>query len=705
LLTEADSATQRVHYYQGQSGCWAGLFYGWVQPLISFGNSNEIVQDNLEELRPEEKAQAVYENWIEIWRQLRNTEKVTPLWKSVWKSFKGAFYWAFFLDFLESTFIMTTPLMIRFIIAYLQGEQGDSRIWKGAVYLLLMVAVRFFRAFFYAHASFAFMKLGMAMSNSLTLGIVEKSMRFSSLCNKRFKMGELVNILQVDAMRLTGYPRHLSAMIMLPYQLVYGIILMIWTIQYSFLGGFGVIVLATLVNSVISKFTGRYQKAGMTATDNRMKGTNEVYNAIKFIKVNAWEEYFYDRLDERRETELFNFRRRFISESFSTFSMWLTPKLILAVTFTIYTLTDHTLDPVTAFTTQAIFAFLQFTLQNLPSSISQVIEGRLGLTRIEQFLMAEEIDRSFITHQTYDTSNDRHAILLENGNFFWDKKDERAAENDEEVALIRADPLELDLKDIRLDIKKGDFVAFIGDVGSGKSSLLYSLLGEMKFPKNRPRPQLKINGKISLVTQKPWIVNATVRENITFGMEFDLRKYEEVIHYASLSRDLELFTHGDQTMIGEKGATLSGGQKARISFARSLYSESDILLLDDLLSAVDVHVGKFLVKEALMKYVVKKTRVLVTHALYYLKYVDKIYILEAGEIVDAGDYDKIRSTKRFQAIYANLTKGHEEEAPAGEAESESEDEEGQEEETPDRSRVSMAQTDYAHDISPDKKTI
>lgn len=99
---------------------------------------------------------------------------------------------------------------------------------------------------------------------------------------------------------------------------------------------------------------------------------------------------------------------------------------------------------------------------------------------------------------------------------------------------------------------------------------------------------------MSLVTQKPWIVNQTVRNNITFGKQYNRKKYQDVVHYACLKRDFELFTHGDKTMIGEKGSTLSGGQKARISFARALYSESDIMLLDDLLSAVDVHVGKFM---------------------------------------------------------------------------------------------------------------
>lgn len=159
-----------------------------------------------------------------------------------------------------------------------------------------------------------------------------------------------------------------------------------------------------------------------------------------------------------------------------------------------------------------------------------------------------------------------------------------------------------------------------------------------------------------MVTQKPWIVNDTVRNNITFGKPYNKKKYEEVIHYACLKRDFELFTHGDKTMIGEKGATLSGGQKARISFARSLYSESDILLLDDLLSAVDVHVGKFLMTESLLQYSRSKTRVLITHALYYLKYVDKVLILENGRIVEQGNYEMIRNSNRFKEIYSSMMK-------------------------------------------------
>jgi ABC-type multidrug transport system fused ATPase/permease subunit len=192
-----------------------------------------------------------------------------------------------------------------------------------------------------------------------------------------------------------------------------------------------------------------------------------------------------------------------------------------------------------------------------------------------------------LTHNKYDLSEEREAISIENGNFYWDRDDKEHEEGEQNICH---------LQDINVSVNKGEFVAIVGDIGTGKSSFLYSLLGELKFPDTGIRPRVKINGSMSLVTQKPWIVNETVRNNILFGKEFNRKKYEEVLFYASLKRDLELFTHGDKTMIGEKGATLSGGQKARISFARALYSDSDILLLDDLLSAVDVHVGKFILK-------------------------------------------------------------------------------------------------------------
>ena len=264
--------------------------------------------------------------------------------------------------------------------------------------------------------------------------------------------------------------------------------------------------------------------------------------------------------------------------------MWLTPKLVLAAIFGTYVAMGNELKPPIAFAIMMLYGYIQFYLQYLPNYISVSIQCFNSISRIQSFLLAEEIDTSCITYNQYE--NDRpNSIEVENGSFYWDKDSSELGPNMETP---------LTLIDTNFIIKKGEIVAIIGDIGAGKSSIMYSLLGQMKFKENMPTPRVVVNGTISLVTQKPWIVNDTVRNNIIFGKPYNKRKYEQIIHYSCLKRDFELFTHGDKTMIGEKGATLSGGQKARISFARSLYSQSDILLLDDLLSAVDVHVGKFM---------------------------------------------------------------------------------------------------------------
>ena len=503
------------------------------------------------------------------------------------------------------------------------------------MWLSIVAIIRFFRSFCDGHAGYKLTVLGADIGNTLALGMVKKSLKYSVLCNKKFKMGELANLLQVDCFRLGQFPKNMSSVINIIYVLIFGVIFMGFLVQASFLAGFGVIIVACILNLLVSRKNAVYQKDIADATDERMKATNEVFNNIKFIKVNAWEVYFYDKLERLRNDEVNSYKSKFMIETISTFSMWLTPKMILAATFGTYVATGGLLTAPVAFSFMSLLAYLQFYLQFLPHSLPM-------------FVLSEEINLSCITHGRYEISENKDSIVVENGNFYWDK-------SGEDIERIVPDS-SCHLRDLNFRIKKGEMVAVIGDIGSGKSSLIYSLLGEMKFPTNEDRPRVTINGSMSLVTQKPWIVNDTVRNNIVFGKEYNRKKYQEVIHYASLKRDFELFTHGDKTMIGEKGATLSGGQKARISFARSLYSESDILLLDDLLSAVDVHVGKFMMTESLLKFAREKTRILVTHALYYLKYVDKVLIVEDGRIVEQGSYEKIKNSARFREIHEAMMK-------------------------------------------------
>lgn len=127
----------------------------------------------------------------------------------------------------------------------------------------------------------------------------------------------------------------------------------------------------------------------------------------------------------------------------------------------------------------------------------------------------------------------------------------------------------------------------VGPVGSGKSSLLGSLIGEM----HKLLGLINVSGSIAYVPQQAWVQNATLKDNVLFGKKFEEDFYKKIINSCCLEADIDILPAGDSTEIGEKGINLSGGQKARLSLARAIYSDADIYLMDDPLSALDIHVG------------------------------------------------------------------------------------------------------------------
>ena len=250
----------------------------------------------------------------------------------------------------------------------------------------------------------------------------------------------------------------------------------------------------------------------------------------------------------------------------------------------------------------------------------------------------------------------------------------------------------ISLKSINLSIKKGEFVAIIGEVGSGKSSLLSSILGDMLFLDekviekykdvnfnfndsleeaksvieeiNQKQKELLLNlenvvsigGRMSLVEQKPFILNKTIRDNILFGEELDTDRYNKVIRICQLERDLKILDGGDLTEIGERGINLSGGQKARVSIARAVYANSDIILMDDPLSALDAHVKRKIFNKVCWKELVNKTRLLVTHSVEFLDRVDRIIVIEKGIIILNGSFEELKHEEYFSNILLNMSK-------------------------------------------------
>ncbi|CAB4004432.1 multidrug resistance-associated 5 [Paramuricea clavata] len=167
------------------------------------------------------------------------------------------------------------------------------------------------------------------------------------------------------------------------------------------------------------------------------------------------------------------------------------------------------------------------------------------------------------------------------------------------------------LFDVNVTFNKGKLIGICGGVGSGKSSLINAILAQM----NLVEGSVSVNGSMAYVAQQAWLMNASVMENIVFGQAFKPGRYEKVISACSLKQDLDIFPHGDQTEVGERGINLSGGQKQRISLARAVYADKDIYLLDDPLSAVDSHVGQHVFDNCIKGTLADKTIIFVTHQL------------------------------------------------------------------------------------------
>eukprot|EP01124_Arcella_intermedia_P001250 TRINITY_DN1068_c0_g1_i11.p1 TRINITY_DN1068_c0_g1~~TRINITY_DN1068_c0_g1_i11.p1 ORF type:complete len:529 (+),score=123.68 TRINITY_DN1068_c0_g1_i11:1764-3350(+) len=321
------------------------------------------------------------------------------------------------------------------------------------------------------------------------------------------------------------------------------------------------------------------------------------------------------------------------------------------ISFAVYTIANGTLTASVAFTALSLFDILQMPLAMLPMCIGAMVSAKVSFDRISKFLESDELPLH--SNQTIKQTSPA-AVGMEEGTFEWTTEQ----------------PF---LKGITLEIQPGELVAVVGEVGAGKSSLLMALLGEM--PKVSGR--VLIWGSVAFVSQQAWIKNATIQDNVLFGGEDDKKRYKSAIKVCQLEKDLQILPGGHLTEIGEKGINLSGGQKQRVSLARAVYSDADIYLLDDPLSAVDAHVGKAIFKECIKGALNGKTIILVTHQLQYLKKCDKIIMINAGTIESMGTYDYLMENYEpfSKLINAHVNKEEENKGEKEDGEEKKEDKE------------------------------
>ncbi|KAL6313755.1 hypothetical protein AAG906_010174 [Vitis piasezkii] len=373
-----------------------------------------------------------------------------------------------------------------------------------------------------------------------------------------------------------------------------------------------------LTNVPLGKWQEKFQDKLMESKDKRMKATSEILRNMRILKLQGWEMKFLSKIMDLRKNETGWLKKYLYTSAMTTFVFWGAPTFVSVVTFGTCMLLGIPLESGKILSSIATFRILQQPIYHLPDLISAIAQTKVSLDRIASFLCLDDLQSDVIERLPKGSSDT--AIEIVDGNFSWD--------------LSSPNPT---LKDINLRVCRGMRVAVCGTVGSGKSSLISCMLGEVP----RISGILKLCGTKAYVAQSPWIQSGKIEENILFGKEMDRERYERVLDACSLKKDLEVLSFGDQTVIGERGINLSGGQKQRIQTARALYQNTDIYLFDDPFSAVDAHTGTHLFKECLLGLLGSKTVIYVTHQVEFLPAADLILVVKDGRITQAGKYNEI----------------------------------------------------------------
>ncbi|XP_055108074.2 ATP-binding cassette sub-family C member 2 [Symphalangus syndactylus] len=552
------------------------------------------------------------------------TKKDAPkswLIKALFKTFYMVLLKSFLLKLVNDIFTFVSPQLLKLLISF--ASDRDTYLWIGYFCAILLFAAALVQSFCLQCYFQLCFKLGVKVRTAIMASVYKKALTLSNLARKEYTVGETVNLMSVDAQKLMDVTNFMHMLWSSVLQIVLSIFFLWRELGPSVLAGVGVMVLVIPINAILSTKSKTIQVKNMKNKDKRLKIMNEILSGIKILKYFAWEPSFRDQVQNLRKKELKNLLAFTQLQCVVIFVFQLTPVLVSVVTFSVYVLVDsnNILDAQKAFTSITLFNILRFPLSMLPMMISSMLQASVSTKRLEKYLGGDDLDTSAIRH---DCNFDK-AVQFSEASFTW--------EHDSEATI----------HDVNLDIMPGQLVAVMGPVGSGKSSLISAMLGEME----NVRGHITIKGTTAYVPQQSWIQNGTIKDNILFGAEFNEKRYQQVLEACALLPDLEMLPGGDLAEIGEKGINLSGGQKQRISLARATYQNLDIYLLDDPLSAVDAHVGKHIFNKVLGPngLLKGKTRLLVTHSMHFLPQVDEIVVLGNGTIVEKGSYSALLAKK------------------------------------------------------------
>ncbi len=670
------------------------LFFYWAYKIINMSQKIPIKVDYLGKLHTQYSSKYFFKEIYNIWETKGyKKKKYKPLLFTVLRTNLFSIIFIFISTLINSCLNILALYIFRIIIQLfiIKKPVNVNDIYLVSFYLI----IRLIDFMFQRKIAEILRNIGNKSSVELNCLIYNKLLKLSPYVD--IKSGQIYNFIQSDSLKLAKLIGVSPNLLSIPFLILMYNYLLFKYLGIAFIFGFIVMIIFFIVNFYYRKQYSLYLKLHIKKSDLRMKITTETFNNLKVIKLYGWDDIFLNRIEKSRKEEIDALNKRYIITQISQTLLWLAPIAMSVSSIGAYQFLNETFKIEDIFTCIGVFTSIQNPMKNLPVTIDLILEAFVSLERIEKFLSEPEINYDNIMYDDKFSKEQGIAIKIENGTFSWGEKRLKpirsSLKNNEKTNKIyksielsdiqkekksilktntyenkplfekdiikdknyvAATPLEqLILRNINLEVKKGEFVCIIGEVGSGKSSLIHAILNNMICLTPRSS-KIILNGKVSYVSQESWIQNTTIKDNILFNSEYLFEKYDKIIELCELKHDLNILEGGDLTEIGEKGVNLSGGQKTRIALARAMYSNGDIFILDDPISSLDANTGKKIMMNCIIDYLKDKTRVLVTHALQYTKYSDRIIYMKNGEIKWEGIYSELIKQQFYETILTEV---------------------------------------------------
>lgn len=660
--------------------------YWWMNPLIMGAHKRPIELKKIGKLPIAMRALTNYLRLKDAYEDQRTAEdpdRSPSIWRSMYRAFGRPILLSSTFRYLADLLGFAGPLCISGIVENMNKtnstQEGtiafDVYFMSSAELLqntsvlavLLFLALVLQRTFLQA-SYYVTIETGINMRGALLAMIYNKILRLSTsnMSMGEMTLGQINNLVAIETNQLMWFLFLCPNLWAMPVQIVMGVILLYYLLGPSALVGASVIILLAPVQYLIATKLADTQKSSLEHSTDRLKKTTEILKGIKLLKLYAWENIFCDSVEETRGKELHSLRTFAFYTSLSIFMNAAIPIAAILATFVTHDVAGYPgPSPSKAFAALALFHILVTPLFLLSTVVRFAVKAVVSVQKLGEFLQSDEIgDDSWRNgdmcvsmeagkkhHGGTKAINRKKPMRYQMDNYEQPTRRQMRPTETEDVAVKVSGGFFTwgsnlsTLSDINIRIPTGQLTMIVGQVGCGKSSLLLAMLGEMQTIDGRVHWSNKNRNSVAYATQKSWLLNATVEENITFGSPFNKQRYKAVIDACSLQPDIDLLPFGDQTEIGERGINLSGGQRQRICVARALYQNTNIVFLDDPFSALDIHLSDHLMQEGILKFLQddKRTVVLVTHKLQYLIHADWIIAMKDGSVLREGTLKDIQT--------------------------------------------------------------